>query len=297
MEQATESEMAIMARLAREAIEAGALGFTTSRTLAHKSVTGTLTPTYGSAHRELGKIAAAVGHTGTGVLQLITDYDDFALMRELVYVLGTAPDYEPDPGNTFQDQARRTGRTPEDIAYDALIADDGRGLIYQPFSNNAWGNLEAVREMLVHEHTIPGLGDGSAHVGSICDASFPTTLLQLWTRDRATGRLGLPYAIRRQTRDTAQSVGLRDRGQLRPDFKADINVIDMTALRIHSPRMAYDLPTGGRRLLQRADGYRHTIVSGVETYRDGVLTGELPGRVVRGAKSSPAGADTAEALS
>jgi N-acyl-D-aspartate/D-glutamate deacylase len=415
MEQATESEIATMARLAREAIEAGALGFTTSRTLAHKSVSGKLTPTYGSAHRELGKIAAAVGRTGTGVLQLITDYDDvdddFALMRELVrisrrplsvslfqkrdapdlyrkvlgeltaanqaglpiraqvaprcmgimlglqcavhpfmlnpvwrtlshlpvaeqarrmadpamraailaaqtdekdpniaggmradrydamYVLGATPDYEPDPDNTFQDQARRTGRTPEDIAYDALIADEGRGLIYQPFSNYAWGNLDAVREMLVHDYTIPGLGDGGAHVGSICDASFPTTLLQLWTRDRATGRLGLPYAIRRQTRDTAEAVGLRDRGQLRPGFKADINVIDMKALRMHIPRMAHDLPTGGRRLLQRADGYRYTIVSGVDTYRDGVPTGPLPGRVVRGARRSPAGADTARALS
>ena len=205
-----------------------------------------------------------------------------------MYELSDPPDYEPDPKRSIDALAARTGRSPEDIAYDAVIDDDGHGLIYQPFNNYGSGSLDAVREMLVHEHTLPGLGDGGAHVGALCDSSFTTFQLQYWARDRAHGRLDLPFVIRRQARDTARAVGLLDRGLLRPGYKADLNVIDMTALHLHKPRMAYDLPTGGRRMLQRADGYRHTVVSGVETYRDGEPTGALPGTVVRGPHPAPA---------
>ena len=199
-----------------------------------------------------------------------------------MYELSGVPDYEPGPGDSIAARAERAGRTPEDFVYDVLIRDDGRGLIFQPFTNYADGNLDAVREMLSHEFTIPGLSDGGAHVASICDGSFPTTLLQLWTRDRDRDRLSLPFVVRRQCRETALAAGLRDRGLLKPGYKADLNVIDLDNLRLHCPVISYDLPAGGRRFLQRAAGYRHTVVSGVETYADGQQTGELPGRLVRG---------------
>ena len=199
-----------------------------------------------------------------------------------MYELSGVPDYEPGPGDSIAARAERAGRTPEDFVYDVLIRDDGRGLIFQPFTNYADGNLDAVHEMLSHEFTIPGLSDGGAHVASICDGSFPTTLLQLWTRDRDRDRLSLPFVVRRQCRETALAAGLRDRGLLKPGYKADLNVIDLDNLRLHCPVVSYDLPAGGRRFLQRAEGYRHTVVSGVETYADGQQTGELPGRLVRG---------------
>jgi len=142
--------------------------------------------------------------------------------------------------------------------------------------------------MLLHEGAVPGLGDGGAHVGFICDASFPTTLLTLWVRDRVRGpRLELPLVVRRQCWDTACTVGLCDRGLLAPGMKADINMIDFPRLRLRSPEMAFDLPAGGKRLLQRAAGYLHTFVSGEEVYAGGQPTGSLPGRLVRGHRSRP----------
>jgi N-acyl-D-aspartate/D-glutamate deacylase len=155
-----------------------------------------------------------------------------------------------------------------------------------PFLNYAGGDLEPVREMLLHDHTVAGLSDGGAHVGTICDASFPTTLLTHWGRDRKRGDLiEVPWLVRRQTRDTAETVGLRDRGVLAPGMKADINVIDFDGLRLRPPAMVYDLPAGGKRLLQKAEGYLHTFVSGTEVYANGEHTGALPGRLVRGATS------------
>jgi N-acyl-D-aspartate/D-glutamate deacylase len=405
-EQATDDEIATMARVAKEAIRAGALGFSTDRSPVHRTKAGEHTPTYGSSVEELLAIVTAIGSTGTGVLQYVTDFPDldeqFALMRHLVrasgrplsvsivqerdrperyhqvldhltaanddglcirgqvasraiglilglectlhpfmmnpvwrsishlpveeqamamatpdmraailaaqtqeadpnliggvriarydsmYKMSDPPDYEPNPDCSIAALAAKTGRSPEDIAYDAIIDDDGHGLIYQPFNNYGSGSLDAVREMLMHEHTLPGLGDGGAHVGALCDSSFTTFQLQYWVRDRARERLDLPFVIQRQARDTAWAVGLRDRGLLQPGYKADLNVIDMTALRLHKPRMAYDLPTGGRRMMQRADGYRHTVVSGVETYRNGEPTSALPGAVVRGPHPAPA---------
>ncbi|MGD0245978.1 MAG: amidohydrolase family protein [Streptosporangiaceae bacterium] len=405
-EQATRGEIETMAGLAREAVQAGALGFTTSRTLAHRSISGELIPSYDVDADELTAIAVAVGSTGTGVLQLVTDFtdpdDDFELMRRMVresgrplsvsvsqvqerpqtyrrvldlleqargdglaitgqvatrgigmllglqctlhpfmsnpawqrlahlpyaeqarlmarpetkaailaaqdsqapsnrlggssiylydmmYELTDPPDYEPEPGMSLGARAARAGQSPEELAYDVIRADAGRGMIYLPIANYTYGSLDAVREMLVHPYTVPGLSDGGAHVGTVCDASFPTMLLQYWARDRRRDRLDLPFVIKKQSRDTASAVGLLDRGLLAPGYKADLNVIDLDRIRLHRPEMSFDLPAGGGRLLQRADGYRHTFVSGVETYRDGQPTGQLPGAVVRGARAAPA---------
>jgi N-acyl-D-aspartate/D-glutamate deacylase len=224
-------------------------------------------------------LAAATDETARGKLggRLIGRF-------EFMYPLGEPPDYEPDPSTSIAAQAEREGRSPEDVAYDYMIGDEGRAFLYLPILNYATGNLDAVGEMLAHPHTVPGLGDGGAHVGTICDGSFPTTLLSLWGRDRDRGRLEVPFIIQRHCRDTARTVGLYDRGVLAPGYKGDVNVIDFENLSVHCPEMRYDLPAGGKRLLQRAEGYAHTIVSGVEVYRDGKATGELPGKLIRGAQ-------------
>jgi N-acyl-D-aspartate/D-glutamate deacylase len=143
--------------------------------------------------------------------------------------------------------------------------------------------------MLAHPDTICGLGDGGAHVATICDASCPTTLLTHWTRDRSRGdRLPLEMLVRKQTRATAETFGLLDRGVVAPGYKADLNVVDHGALGVDRPRIAYDLPSGGKRLLQRSFGYRHTIVSGAEVSADGELTGSRPGVLLRGGQPRPA---------
>jgi len=402
---ATADEVAEMAALAAAAVEAGALGFSTSRTLNHKSIDGELTPSYDAGVEELVAIAAAVGKTGRGVLQLVTDFldidVDMAIMEAMVrasgrpltvslnqnhydpggyrtvlsriaeanvrglpikaqvaargiglvmgleltlhpfmtnpiwrelahlpladqvgrlarpevkasvlaaqtreksttliggrlidkfhimYELTDPPDYEPDPAMSVAARAAREGRDPVDLAYDLLVADGGRGLLYALTSNFEDGTLGPVQEMLGDAWTLPGLSDGGAHVGSICDGSFPTTLLQHWGRDRAAGSFGVEFLVQRQCRDTAAAVGLLDRGVLAPGFRADVNVIDMERLALRRPEVHHDLPGGGRRLLQRAVGYRHTFVRGVETYRDGVETGELPGRLIRGPQGMP----------
>jgi N-acyl-D-aspartate/D-glutamate deacylase len=170
-----------------------------------------------------------------------------------------------------------------------MLADDGGAFLYVPFLNYADGNLDAVRTMLLDKHSVLGLGDGGAHVGTISDGSFPTTMLTHWVRDRSRGeRLDLATVVAKQTSMTAAMIGLSDRGRLAPGLKADLNVIDLEALTLHAPKMAFDLPAGGKRLLQTAEGYRHTFVSGVEVYADGEHTGALPGRLVRGAQPAPA---------
>ena len=172
-----------------------------------------------------------------------------------------------------------------------MLSGDGRGLLYLPFLNYVDGNLDAVHEMLTHPYTVPGLGDGGAHVGTICDGSFPTTLLRYWGRDRSRGTIDLEFLVQRHCRDTARTVRLLDRGVIAPGYRADLNVVDYDNLRLHKPEIAHDLPAGGRRLLQRASGWAHTIVAGQETYADGEATDALPGRLVRGAQSAPVGSE------
>jgi N-acyl-D-aspartate/D-glutamate deacylase len=399
-EPATPDDIAEMAWRAREAIEAGALGFTTSRTMNHRSSRGEFTPTLTAEADELVGIAAAIGESGRGVLQGVSDFADvdaeFALFRrmaevsrrplsftllqvrgevwrrqlelladanaagvpmraqvapravglllglecslsplltnpvyreiaarplaervavmadpafkarvleaqrsprsgagqvlqdfEQVFVVGETPNYEPRHEDSVAARARAQGREPLDVAYDLLLADGGTAMLYRPILNYADGNLDAAGEMLADEHTVVGLGDGGAHVGTICDASFPTTLLTLWGRDRDHGRLPLPFLVHRQTAATARTVGLADRGVIAPGYRADLNVIDWSQLAARRPEVRHDLPAGGRRFVQRADGYRATIVGGEVTYQDGEATGALPGRLVRGARPAP----------
>jgi N-acyl-D-aspartate/D-glutamate deacylase len=199
-----------------------------------------------------------------------------------MFPLGDPPDYEPAPDASVAACAGRAGVAPEAHAYDLAV--DG-ALLYVPFLNYFDGDLEPAREMLTHPHAVLGLADGGAHVGTICDASFPTTMLTHWARDRSRGpRLPLEHVVAMMTSRTAALVGLGDRGVLAPGRRADVNVIDFDGLRLRPPTLAFDLPAGGKRFLQRADGYLHTLVAGVETYVSGEPTGALPGRLVRGAQ-------------
>jgi N-acyl-D-aspartate/D-glutamate deacylase len=207
-----------------------------------------------------------------------------------MFQLGDPPNYEPDDAGSIERRAAALGVEPEALALDILLEDDGHAFIYVPFLNYADGNLDAVGEMLAHPNAVPGLSDGGAHVGTICDVSFPTFLLTHWGRDRDHGRFPIEWLVERQTRATAQTLGLRDRGVLAPGYKADLNVIDFDNLASRPPEMKWDLPAGGRRLLQRADGYVSTIVSGQEIQAVGEFTGALPGALVRGAQPEPGAA-------
>ena len=195
-------------------------------------------------------------------------------------------DYEPEPNTSLIAQAARNGVSVEEWAYDRLLENDGKAIFFLPMNNFADDNLDNVYEMLTHARTLIGLGDGGAHYGLICDASFPTFVLTYWTRDRRGQRVSLPDAINRLSLRNARAVGLHDRGHIAVGLKADINVIDYRRLALHGPEVVYDLPAGGRRVVQRATGYTATILSGEITYLDGVATGALPGRAVRPAVSS-----------
>jgi N-acyl-D-aspartate/D-glutamate deacylase len=402
-EPATQADSNEMACLAAEGIRAGALGFSTSRTLNHKTLSGESIPTLAAAEDELATIATAIGETGTGWLQVIADFDEqlpaeFAMLRRLaaasgrpmtmtvlerdtkpeewrhlldgiaaanadgiamtgqvltrptgillgfeisqhpfvdcpayqpvaglpfaqrlaalrdpemrrrllaeatarmslwrrvrnwdrIFPLGDPPDYEPAAERSMAAEARRRGLDPAALTYDRLLENDGRTLLYRPLSNYAHGDLGTVREMMQHPNTLLGLGDGGAHVGVLCDASALTYGLTHWTRDRATGRFPLEWMVRRLTRDNAHAIGLHDRGVLAPGYRADINIIDYNRLRLRTPEVVYDLPSGGRRLMQRAEGYVATIVGGQPVWRDGAPTGALPGRLVRGSQPTPA---------
>jgi N-acyl-D-amino-acid deacylase len=200
-------------------------------------------------------------------------------------VMGDPPNYEPDAADQIHHQASLRGMTPHEYVYDILLQNEGRTILFLPGANYRDGNLDAAREMAAHPYTVLGLGDGGAHYGMICDASFPTFYLQQWVRDaQGEKRIDLGRAVRALTDEPACAVGLRDRGRLAPGYKADVNVIDLDRLRLHAPTVVRDLPGGGRRLRQEADGYTITLKSGQVTYRDGTHSGALPGGLVRGAR-------------
>ncbi len=407
-EPASEDEILAMRDLVSEAISAGALGFSTSRTMAHLAIDGEPVPGTFAAEDELFGIGSALGALGTGIFELApagTAGEDvvapkkevdwmrrlsiaigrpvtFALLqvdpaptlwRELMdeslaavsegadlwpqvagratgllsghfttyclfdlipayqqvkqrhpapedlvaalrspeirarieswtpgdedtadrmdqayrttYVLGSPPDYEPGPERSLAGIAAASGRAPLQVAYDAMLADQGRGLLYVPILNYTDGDLAPAREMLLHPRAAAGLADGGAHCGVICDASQPTFLLTHWTRDRSRGpRLPLEWMVKKQSHDTARLYGLSDRGSLVEGALADLNLIDYDRLQLGTPVVIDDLPAGGKRLVQGATGYVETIKSGVTTFAEGEDTGERPGRLIRGAR-------------
>ena len=398
-EDATEAERAQMAKLVAAGIRAGALGFSTSRTINHRTVAGAFTPTLGAAELELMDIAQAVNKIGSGWLQVISDFDnpkeemdllkrlattsgrpmtitvlqrndrpelwrdtmadiakanldgskivgqvltrptgvmlgfqislnpfmacdawreiedlshkekvkflkDSAFKKRLltepqgehlmrtrvmewdrIFPLGDPPEYEPLPETSIAFQSNKLGVTPEELAYDMLMESNATAILYRPLSNYAYGNLDAVFDMMQDPHSLIGLGDGGAHVGVLTDASAVTYMLTHWARDRTRGaKLTIPEAIKRLTSDNANAIGLQDRGVLKVGKKADLNIIDFSKLKIKKPEVLYDLPAGGRRMVQRIKGYDATIVSGEVVSKMGVPTEALPGRLVRGPK-------------
>lgn len=407
-EPATADDLRQMTAIVQAAVDAGAMGFSTSRTFFHRSSDGRSTPSFEAAEAELMALAEGLRRAGRGAMQMISDFDDpeatFALLRRLVkasgrplslslleggygpmtlrwrdvldwaaksgeegppiraqvlcraigimlgheltlntfytcptyealaklpfaekigalrrpevrarilaesadpdpaivlgrlarefdhmFQLGDPPDYEQPLENSIQSRAERAGVTPEELAYDLMLENDGRNMLYVTLCNYESGSLETSLQMMRHPGAVMGLGDGGAHCGTICDGSYPTFLLTHWVRDRQRGeRLSLPFAVKRLTLDTAQAVGLADRGVIAAGYKADLNVIDLDRLHLHAPEVVHDLPSGGRRLVQRASGYRATVVNGQVVYRDGAASGILPGRLVRGPQAAPA---------
>lgn len=403
-EPSSASDMAEMAKLVQEGLDAGALGFSTSRSLFHRTPDGALTPTITAGEEELAAIARGMRRAGKGVIQLLDDFADttaegateFAMLRRLVelsgrplsftlldlslypgrwqtllreierahrdglpirgqvaarpvavlyglelsfhpfstcpsyreveglpldaklarlrdpalkakllqeqptyrnpqmlafmrsvanmFVLGDPPDYTPPADQRLDARAAALGITPLELAYDLLVSGDGRTILFHPGANYTDCSDANMASMLRHEHTVMALGDGGAHYGLICDASYTTHALTYWTRDRKGERWPLPWAIQQLTDVPARAVGLGDRGRLQVGYKADLNVIDLDRLKVSAPRPVHSLPGGGRRLEQKAEGYVATIVSGDVTYRAGDFTGARPGRLVRGAR-------------
>ena len=411
-EVATEAETAEMARLAEQAMAAGALGFTTSRTHIHKSRSGRNIGTLTAPQAELASIAAALNRSGRGVIQLISDAyltadDEFAereldLIEALARIAGrplsftvqqtddaperwrtifariaamvsaglpvraqVAPrpiglilgfaaslnpfmvsrtyknlaqtmklderlrvlarpeikaailaehgartvgglnaglihgfnrmfrmtdpvDYEPQESASLQAEAERVGRPVTDYAYDVLMEKGGRQLVYQPLINYTRGNLDDVHAMMTADNTLYGLSDGGAHCGTICDGSFPTTTLALWSRGNRSGRkVPVETLVHGYTQRNAAHVGWLDRGVVAPGYLADLNLIELDALSLGPPEIVQDLPAGGTRLLQSAQGYRYTIKNGAVSFENGSWTGELSGRLLRGGRSAP----------
>ncbi|MFO0638337.1 MAG: amidohydrolase family protein [Polyangiaceae bacterium] len=204
---------------------------------------------------------------------------DFIAMR--MFRLGEKPNYEPPKEDSIFAESMRTGKPVLELIFDALLENDGKELLYFPVFNYAGFNLDAVGEMLAHPLALPGLSDGGAHVGTVCDASFPTYMLMHWARDRKRGNFSLEHVVKMLTHDTSRFIGLHDRGTIAVGQRADLNVIDYDNLALLRPRLVADLPAGGKRLLQDARGYRATFVLGQKTLEDGVLTGKRPGRLAR----------------
>jgi N-acyl-D-aspartate/D-glutamate deacylase len=217
--------------------------------------------------------AAIVGEAYTPALRTLC---------EKIFVFGPPVDYEPDADASIARLAERAGTDPVSFAYDRMLEHDGRARLYRPSQNYADGTADAIAGMLASPATIPGLGDGGAHCTQICDVSFPTSLLVHWGRDRARGDLfPIEYLVAKQTRRPAELFGFLDRGLIAPGYKADVNIIDFDNLALGVPEMRSDFPAGGQRLVQRASGYRYTLVSGEITVVNDEDTGSRPGRLVR----------------
>jgi N-acyl-D-aspartate/D-glutamate deacylase len=210
-----------------------------------------------------------------------------AQMWDWIFPLGDSPDYEPDPSTSIGARARARGVDPMEEAYDRLLDDEGRAMLLVATSNLQGNSLDTVGELLHRDDVVLGLGDGGAHYGMICDASYSTYFLAHWARDRKSGRFTVPEAVRELTSVPARVAGLGDRGRIGVGYKADLNLIDHAALRLHKPVISYDLPAGGRRLDQTAEGYVTTIVSGEIIAENGVPTAARPGKLVRGRRPIP----------
>jgi N-acyl-D-aspartate/D-glutamate deacylase len=207
--------------------------------------------------------------------------ENIEMISMRLFRMAQVPDYEPGMMDSLAAEAMHRDEHVMSVIYDALLEDEGQALIYFPVYNYSDMNLDNVGEMLRHPHSLPGLSDGGAHVGTICDASFPTFLLTHWGRDRDKNRLPIEQLVKKQSHDTARFLGLEDRGTVAVGKKADLNVIDLDRLQLHRPELVRDLPAGGRRLMQRADGYRATLVSGEVVVANGEVTAARPGRWVR----------------
>jgi N-acyl-D-aspartate/D-glutamate deacylase len=216
--------------------------------------------------------------------------DEYTNMKAVafhkMFRLGPRPDYEPDPSGSAAAVAAREGRQPNEVAYDWMLEDEGKAIIYFPVFNYSYEKLSHTYELLQHPRTMLSLGDGGAHCGYICDASLPTFMLTHWTRDRSRGeKLPIELIVKRQTSSTAAIYGLHDRGLIKPGYIADFNLIDYDNLTLHAPHFIADLPAGGRRIVQEADGYLATIKAGQTIFEHGKPTGSLPGRLIRGPQS------------
>jgi len=210
-------------------------------------------------------------------VRMMTDY-------EHLYVMDAQLSYEPAPSDSVAALARERGVEALEVIMDTMAS--AIPLLW--LVGRYGGNLEGQREMLEHPRSVFGLSDGGAHCGVLVDASVPTYMLGYFTRDRTRGpRLPLEFVVHKLTQDTAQVYGLHDRGVIAPGYKADLNLVDYDALALEPPKMAYDLPAGGKRLVQGATGYRMTVCSGEVTYEGGAHTGAMPGRLVRGGRHAP----------
>ena len=228
-------------------------------------------------------------------LQLIADLMESAFSMQ--YEMRPGFNYEPTAAQSIEQCASQEGVTPDEYAYDFMMREGGSGMIYFPLLNYANGNLDFLENALNSDDCVNSLSDGGAHCGTICDAAATTFMLQHWVRDRSHGRLPLEYAIKRQCRDTARLYGLLDRGVIDTGYLADLNIVDLEAMHLDLPTVAFDLPAGGRRLLQTAKGYDCTIKSGKVTFKDGSATGSFPGGVIRGPQPAPLAANRPESAS